>query len=284
MRGLRSPGRRPPLEADVDHAVARLEIVEHEIHCPVGSAGRGGDIHARDDLLAIDRDRHAVADGILETGGGELQPRVVLARPDGHVDREFPGVDAVTIKIRVGGARDRTRCGLGPPRARHAVGPCAQADDELRAGPPEIAGRITVVLTAGVSKDHPLRLGRPAPCSAVRAALGIGPCRTVEIDTGAPRERVLLTQGHDLQRVRRVRQAIPFVEYAAAARDRIRRRLPAIDAGALLDTVELDLGEAAIGPDLAEQPDPIPLEDDGRRGSRLLGIVSIQPGRCGILA
>ena len=90
----------------------------------------------------------------------------------------------------------------------------ADAEDELGRRPPGVACRIDVVLAPHVAEDDPLRLGR----AAAFAESGCRPaaadhCTRVDVHLRARRQRVLRAQGHDLQRVLALRQAVLVAQH-----------------------------------------------------------------------
>ena len=65
------------------------------------AAGRGRNVHLRDQRLAVDRDGDAVLARVQAAIRRELESDVVGARPDGHVDTELLAVNSVAIQFRV---------------------------------------------------------------------------------------------------------------------------------------------------------------------------------------
>ena len=146
----------------------------------------------------------------------------------------------------------------GPPISRHAVGPAPSRTTNSVPGRQRLPAESLIVLAP--RKPKTIRCASVGPPPAPKPAVPVAAdhAAPVEIDTRARRERILLTQGDDLQRVLRVGQTVAIVESFQCARS-CPTAVPAVDSDELLDAVEIDVGQATVGPGLAQQPNPVPV-------------------------
>src|SRR5262249_28796194 len=90
------------------------------------------------------------------------EPHVVSPGAGGHVYAKFRCVNAVLIEFGVVGVLDSYRLLEGPPGFRHRIVTVSRAHDKFRRGSPCVAGKILVIDTRRITKEHALWTGGTA--------------------------------------------------------------------------------------------------------------------------